>query len=248
MYLKNPPKPYTRNQYQKLIAVADDLEALMEIARLSIGHTLWMADLAKAEAFNDNHHFWLNHINSLTLLGMASDRMRDLFMEIIYGLDIEKYIPKMKKAPIGNLMPWDFPYPFSAAKSSPKNLKNSHKQPELNNQLDCLFVLTEAISVKRRIRNGTVHKVATRAGILTTRFFNTLKNNSNGQNTGIATHNYEYYVGLQAKDNAVQPSHGETLDSALTLVIEWYHDLAKATSIVFDIEDFLRMDEQQITP
>ncbi|MHB9102449.1 MAG: hypothetical protein ACYC2E_13140 [Sulfuricella sp.] len=245
--LKNPPKPYTKNQYEKLITVADDLEALMEIARLSIGHTLWMADLAKLDTFNDNHHFWLNQINSLTLLGMASDRIRDLFMEAYHHSGIDKYKKKFKDEPIDDLTTWDFQYPFAAARNIPKQLKNSSNQPEFDDQLACLFVLSESISINRRVRNSTVHKAATRAGLLTKCFFKTVKSHPGRQSASVYHHEYECYIRMQARNNA-QPSHAETLDSALTLVIDWYHDLVKVTSIVFDIEHSLRMDELQISP
>ncbi len=51
-------------------------------AWLAIGHALWMSELIKSQSsfFFHDHHFWLNHINSVTLLGMALDRLRDLFL------------------------------------------------------------------------------------------------------------------------------------------------------------------------
>lgn len=245
-HLKNPPKPYTSSQYEKMITVAEDLEALMEIAQLSIGHTLWMADLAKGDALNDNHHFWLNHINSLTLLGMASDRTRDLFLAVYYRTSLGKYTDKREKykKQIGDKKPLYFHDVFVQAFIESTNDPSMAKREE---PLECLCDLSERIAKKRKVRNETVHKLATRAGKLTKRFFETVKSHPSKESACLYSHEYEYYVRQEAR-GITQPSHAETLDSALTQVIEWYHDLVKVTSIVFDIEHSLRMDALQISP
>lgn len=79
------PSGYSRDEYKRLITACEDLESLMQLARLAIGHALWMSDLIKSESRNlfHHHHFWLNHINGVTLLGMASDRLREFGRRII---------------------------------------------------------------------------------------------------------------------------------------------------------------------
>lgn len=226
-YLNNPPKPYTKNQYKNLTIVVDDLESLLEIARLAIGHTLWMADMAKADAFSDNHHFWLNHINSLTLLGMASDRIRDVFLAVYYQTTLEKYTGKREKykKQIGDKKPLYFHDVFIQAFIE---ATNDPSMTEREEPLECLCDLSERIAKKRIVRNGAVHKVATRAGVLTKRFFEKAKTNP-----GV-------HVTVKAAWENTLIEHTDTLDSALTFVIDWYHDLVKATSVVLDIEHSLR--------
>lgn len=87
------PSGYSREEYERLITICEDLESLMQLARLAIGHTLWMSDLIKSQSrfFFHDHHFWLNHINSVTLLGMASDRLRDLFLVAYFRTTFEEY-------------------------------------------------------------------------------------------------------------------------------------------------------------
>jgi hypothetical protein len=78
------------------------MESLMQLARLAIGHILCMADLIKTQSiflFHD-HPFWLNHVNSVTVLGMASDRLRDLFLAPYFRTTFEEY----KKANRKNLV------------------------------------------------------------------------------------------------------------------------------------------------
>ena len=219
---------YTQTQFETLSTVCSDLEALMDVSRLAIGNALWMADMVKADAFDHHHHFWLNHINSMTLLGMASDRVRDLFLLIVFNESFKGYV-RSRKGPgkkIGELESKHYQYPFHDALALPK-------METCGQQLKALGILAKAIYEQRDARNGTVHEVATQAGILTKRWF------QNSEVQTAAQLNRSFSVASDAWTKA-QESHVKTIDDSLVAVTEWYLNLVRATSNVFDIEHTLR--------
>jgi hypothetical protein len=220
---------YSQIQFESLLTICDDLEALMEVSRLAIGNALWMADMVKADAFDHNHHFWLNHINSMTLLGMASDRVRDLFLLIAFDESFKNYL-KSRKGPnrrIGELEPNHYQYPFHDAFSLPK-------MERYGLQLTALQALAKAIYEQRDARNDTVHEVATQAGIRTKMWFR--------NNEGVASSRFNNsFSVINDSWTKAQEAHLHTIDNSLAAVSDWYLNLVRATSHIFDIEHSLRV-------
>lgn len=110
---------YSREEHEQICVASTDLEGLMDMSALSIGQTLWLADQVKADVLGKNQFFWLNYINSLTLLGMASDRVRDLFMAIYFRRRYKKYLQErdgiVLRVDGENLEPDFYQYPFAHA-------------------------------------------------------------------------------------------------------------------------------------
>lgn len=233
-YVESPDAYYPRDEHERLQLICDDLESLIEIARLAIGHTLWMADLAKSDAFDHNHSFWLNHINSLTLLGMVSDRVRDLFLAIYFRMGFDLYKVRNKKKPIGDLDSGHYQYPFSHAQQDyANNLAATPYLCDVENELNELYLLAGAIYVRRKARNATVHDVATQAGHLTKRYYQKQRNGLLLAGAGVAE-------SPEGKWDTHVAEHRILIDAAVSDTSKWYLDMVKATSLVFDVEYALR--------
>jgi hypothetical protein len=226
LYGCQTPTGYSREEYARLITTCEDLESLMKLARLAIGHTLWMSDLIKSQSifFFHDHHFWLNHINSVTLLGMASDRLRDLFLAAYFRTTFEEYKKANRKRDInpGGLQSGFYQYPFADASSAPR-------RPEIATNLVELFDLAGEIYLSRENRNATVHDLATKAARFMKEF---LAANSPGVMTRDATSHKE----MLANSQKVHDANCTELDDAIRFVTGWYRDLVKATSITFEVE------------
>lgn len=226
LYGYQTPSGYSRQEYEQLITICEDLEALMKLARLAIGHALWMSDLIKTQSifFIHDHHFWLNHINSVTLLGMASDRLRDLFIAVYFRTYFEQYKKANRKRIInpGLLESGYYQYAFADASTSPR-------VPEIATHLVELYGLAGKIYQSRESRNATVHDLATKAAKYMQEF---LKSDSPGIMKRAATT-------LQESQKNAQKAHDANcadLDDAIRFVTDWYLDLVKATSITFEVE------------
>ena len=219
---------YTQIQFKSLSIICSDLEALMDVSRLAIGNALWMADMVKGDAFDHHHHFWLNHINSMTLLGMASDRVRDLFLLVAFDECFKHYVSSRRgrSKAIGEYQSKHYQYPFYEAISLPK-------MERCASQLISLQALAKSIYDKRNARNTTVHEVATQAGVLTKRWFQ----NNEAQ---IAARLKNQFSVTSCTVITAQNSHLNTIETSLADVTEWYLNLVRATSQVFDIEHTLR--------
>ena len=228
LYGSQTPSGYSREEYEQLITTCEDLESLMQLARLAIGHTLWMSDLIKSQAifFCHDHHFWLNHINSVTLLGMASDRLRDIFLAIYFNTSIDLYkkanAKKVFSHGFDELKSHHYQYPFVDALNAPR-------RPAIKAAIRELSGLAERIYVKRETRNATVHEIATKAA----RF---LKNFMATDLPGIMTRTESSYEEMITNAAKTHEDNCAELDEAIRFVTDWYRELVKATSMTFEIE------------
>jgi hypothetical protein len=226
-------KFYTQKQFESLNLICTDLDSLMEVARLAIGNALWMAELVKERALDDNHYFWLNQISSVTLLGMASDRVRDLFLAITFKMTFYDYKAsrKGKLSVIDSLDVRQFQYPFLDA-------KNRAVAQEIKVQLERLQTLVSAINDQRKVRNITVHEVATRAGVLTKQYFDQPRADK-------AFNQIPSVTALREVSEKIHEDHRETIATSLDNVTAWYQNLARAVACIFDIEHTLRVKGHQ---
>lgn len=226
LYGRQTPSGYSRDEYARLITTCEDLESLMKVARLAIGHTLWMSDLIKSQSslFFHDHHFWLNHINSVTLLGMASDRLRDLFLAAYFGSTFEEYKKANENRKDGpkNLKPRYYQYPFADASNAPR-------VSGLATNLVELLDLAGKIYQSRESRNATVHDLATKAAKYMKEFLA-------ADSPGLMTRNAIPHKEMLENSLNVHESNCAELDDAIRFVTDWYRDLVKATSITFEVE------------
>jgi hypothetical protein len=226
LYGCQTPSGYSRDEYERLITMCEDLESLLKLARLAIGHTLWMSDLIKSQAtfFCHDHHFWLNHINSVTLLGMASDRLRDLFLAVYFRTTFEEYKKANKNKKIGseNLKSDYYQYSFADASSAPR-------VAGIATILEELLKLAGKIYLSRESRNATVHDLATKAAKYIKEF---LANDS----PGLMTRNEIPHNEILESAHKIHETNCAELDDAIKFVTDWYRDLVKATSMTFEVE------------
>lgn len=226
LYGCQTPSGYSSEEYQRLITICEDLESLMQLARLAIGHTLWMSDLIKSQSrfFFHDHHFWLNHINSVTLLGMASDRLRDLFLAAYFRTTFEQYKEENWERVInpGGLKSGYYQYPFADASTAP------HLSGIATNLVE-LFDLAGKIYQRRKSRNATVHDLATKAAKFMKEFLA-------GDSPGLMTRGATSHKEMLENSQKVHEANCAELDDAIRFVTDWYRDLVKATSITFEVE------------
>lgn len=224
------PSGYSREEYHLLITTCEDLESLMQLARLGIGHSLWMSDLIKSQSifFLHDHQFWLNHINSVTLLGMASDRLRDLFLAAYFRTTFNEYKNKNEKRFIkpGNLKSTFYQYPFVDASNTPR-------PPNIATNLEKLVDLTKKIHQSRERRNKTVHDLATKAAKFMKKFLAS-------DPTGVMTRNVTSYEEMLENAQKVHIANCAELDDEIRFAKDWYSNLIKATSITFEVENILK--------
>lgn len=245
------PSGYSRDEYERLITACEDLESLMQLARLAIGHALWMSDLIKSESRNlfHHHHFWLNHINGVTLLGMASDRLRDVFIAAYFRKSFAEYKKanskrfikpvRLDSGPLRfeeshrnqrNLDPGElgsgfYQYPFADASSAPC-------LPGIAANLAELFDMAGRIYRSRESRNATVHDLATTAAKFLTEFIR-------ADSPGIMSRNPASRAAILENHRRAHEANCAELDEAVRFVTEWYRDLVKASSITFEVEHAL---------
>lgn len=223
---------YSRAEHEQLFVALTDLEGLMDMSALSIGQTLWLADQVKADVLGKNQFFWLNYINSLTLLGMASDRVRDLFMAIYFRRSFKKYRQERDGVVLlvdgVDLAPDFYQYPFAHA-----SLENT--EDKTRSQLTCLSQLGAEIYKFRRERNRTVHDIATHEARLTKLYF------ADADRRGDKARQVVTPSGSVEHFNAITTSHERTIDGAVQTSTDWYMKLVMATSHIFDIEYELRV-------
>lgn len=226
LYGCQTPSGYSREEYERLITTCEDLESLMQLARLAIGHALWMSDLIKSQSifFFHDHHFWLSHINSVTLLGMASDRLRDLFLAAYFQTTFEQYKKANRKRVInpGGLESGFYQYPFADASTAPR-------LSGIATNLVELFDLAGNIYQSRESRNATVHDLATKAAKFMKEFLA-------ADSPGLMTRNATSHKEMLENSQKVHEANCAELDNAIRFVTDWYRDLVKATSITFEVE------------
>lgn len=221
---------YSKSEHEHICVISTDLEALLDMSALSIGQTLWLADQVKEDVLGKNQFFWLNYINSLTLLGMASDRVRDLFLSIYFRTSLANYLEERKGKNLegGQLKPGYYRYPFAHALSDTT-------QDEIKTQLDALNVLAGKIYTYRERRNDTVHEIATHEARLTKQYFaDGNRRQRNDQSVISATEFREHQKNMTKK-------HEQTVDDVVQTSTDWYMKLVLATSHIFDIEYELRI-------
>ena len=230
------PSGYSREEYELLITTCEDLESLMRLARLAIGHTLWMSDLIKSQSifFSHDHHFWLNHINSVALLGMASDRLRDLFLAAYFRTTFKKYKDENRKRVInpGGLRSIFYQYPFVDASTAPR-------LPGIATNLEKLIHLAEKIYQNRESRNATVHDLATKAAKFMKAFLAS-------DSPGLMTHDATSHKEMLEKSQKIHKANCAELDDAIGFSVDWYCDLVKAASITFEVEYVLTRSPTRI--
>jgi len=208
-----------------------DFEGLMQLARMSIGLSLWQQKLAEDTLFGDNHYFWLHYVSAMVLLNSASDRLRDFFVMAFFQEKIKNY----DKKKVGNNKRKNCWYqtPFEQAHET--------KDQSIAEQLGNLASLAEEIFRCREKRNKIVHEVASKAGKISRDI--TYKQREQRQ-SGFVRQKLSFEETTKHFDEAQEAHKGE-LRAATDQIISWYKMLVQASSYVFEIENHLRKERIQ---
>lgn len=224
---------YSKDEHEQICVISTDLEALLDMSALSIGQTLWLSDQVKADMLGKNQFFWLNYINNLTLLGMASDRVRDLFLSIYFRTSLADYRNERKGKNLedGQLKPDYYRYPFAHALSDATH-------DGIKKQLDALNELAGTIYKYRELRNDTVHDIATREAKLTKQYF------ADGERRKLNNQLVISTAAFREHKKTITRDHEQTVDEAVQTSTDWYMKLVLASSHIFYIDHEQRAKNQ----
>jgi hypothetical protein len=151
------PTSHRPTEYEEVLTVSGaDFEGLMQLARMSIGLTLWQQKITEDSLFGDKHYFWLHHVSAMVLLNSASDRLREFFIMAFFQQKIKQY-DKRKEDSKKRKHSW-YQTPFNQASES-NNLS-------ILGQLDSLTTAVAKIYSFREERNIIVHEITSNLGKL----------------------------------------------------------------------------------
>jgi len=208
----------------RLIAVetaGEDLRGLMEMSRLAIGHAILYSDLAKKSPFELHDPFWVHHLNAMTMLSMASERLRNVFLLGCFGQTAKEYI---KKKP-DKAKYFDHPFCNSGGLSCAAQF-----QRELTTLADLAKAIYDEGIDKR---NKLVHELASELG--------KHAKATDGKDLDTFRHarKQTYKEARKAWDDANR-RHENEIDGATKSLVDWYKRLVQATSIVCNMEHTMR--------
>lgn len=201
----------------------EDLRGLMEMSRVSIGHAIFYSELAKKSPFELHDPFWIHHLNAMTMLNMASDRLRDIFLLGVFKQTAKEY----KRGKHNDAKHYD--YPFSDAMTLPFV---SQFKGELLALIDLAKnIYDEGINK----RNDMVHELATALG--------RLAKATAGKNIDPFKQGREHsYDELRKAWDESNQRHENEIEGAVQSLVAWYERLVQATALVCDIEHTIRRD------
>jgi len=223
----NGPVKHRPTDMEKFIMTSgSDFEGLMKFAQLSIGQALLFRDNAIDKPFDDNNFFWMNYVNAILYLNMASDRIRDFFIAYQFKVNTNVFSESNKK---GNY----YSKPFTMATKASSNSKTK----ELTSKsLQC----SNEIYHFRKKRNCIVHDVSTNVGRQTNRLTISQQKQYDEDSKGWKSNSFpEFEELVQNKDN-IHLHHHREQEASLDEVKSWYVLLIRTSNYVFELEHYLR--------
>jgi hypothetical protein len=218
----NPP---TLKLWQKFLVIAgSDFEGLMEVARLSIGLTLFQHTATTGTLYHPDSFFPIHLMNSMLTLSVASDRIRDVFVAAVFQKTSDKY-------KLNNHCRGLYCTPFVEAIEMHQNCSGL-----LAPSLKELPALAIKLSKFRSLRNKIVHNLATEQG----REQRDIINNPLPRLThyteweALTEHDLRHFA-----DEDEQKRQCRTVEEVNRL-IEWYKLLIELSNHVFIAENTLR--------
>lgn len=136
----------------QLCESSQDFEGTLEMARLSIGFALFHGGLLKDQPFREEDLFELHTSGALVNLAIAADRIRDVFVTAMFRVTFKKY----KEGNVGRRL---YPTPFDEARDT-----IPPQTGRMREALDTLPTLARQVEAMRRVRNTSIHEIATKAG------------------------------------------------------------------------------------
>lgn len=229
------PTRHRPTEKEKLLTVAgNDFEGLMRASRMSIGLSLLHKTIAERKPFDDNHYFWLHHTDAILQLNMASDRIREYFVIAFYNKKSEEYKEKGRKKS------W-YTTPFIEVSDRCKEQKI---RENIADAIAPLPNLAEKIHSYRKLRNETVHQVATRLGRMHKELVERQQQDYDLAKESVTQKESFDHAALSEAQNKFNEKHKEDLSSAASTIIDWYKILVKFSSQIFESEHHLRKTKE----
>lgn len=210
----------------RLIALetaGEDFRGLMEMSRMSIGFAMFYSGLAKKSPFELHDPFWMHHLNAMTMLSMASDRLRDVFLTGCFKQTAKEY----KKGRPDEAKHYAFPFADAMCQSF---------AGAYHTEIVKLFVLASDIFDKGiERRNELVHELATRLG--------RLAKDTTGKRQNWINRDWvpDFDESRKAWDETNR-LHEAEIEGSVQMLVDWYLRLVRAAALVCDIEHTMRLE------
>jgi hypothetical protein len=207
---------------EALVVSGEDFIGTMAFARKSFGLALCYSEGADTNilAGEKMEWYWQEYAASLHWLNVASDRIRDYFVMAQFGISVRDY-HKHYRVRSGNKKPtYSLPFQEAAKTKSGSNVKS----------LGELAGIAGRVQQHRTDRNAIVHRIASLTAKQSMKLLYQQRELVQASlNPGVST--------------ATSPkfeSTAELIKSSIMQCKQWYADLARASSLVFEIEYFNR--------
>jgi hypothetical protein len=231
------PTSHRPTEYEEVLTVSGaDFEGLMQLARMSIGLSLWQQKLAEHALFGDNHYFWLHYVSAMVLLNSASDRLREFFVMEYFQKKYKVY--DRKKDDEQNRKHSWYQTPFKQALES--------GDQSIAEQLGNLAPLAEDIYRHREKRNEIVHEVASKTGKISRDITHKQQERFDKERQSGFVRQEINFEETSKHFAEAQEAHKGELRAAVDQIISWYKTLVQASSYVFEIENHLRKQRIQL--
>ncbi|SED60106.1 hypothetical protein SAMN05444161_3561 [Rhizobiales bacterium GAS191] len=222
-------QPQKVPEWRRIVTIQGaDLEGLMELARQSIGLVLFYST-ARQFPFADQTYFELHWINSILHLSMCSDRLREIFVAVVFKKSSDDY-SKEGKTPGGKRKTW-YVTPFEEAGRSVNN-----PSAAVSEALNKLQPYAKEISDNKQARNETVHEVATALAKWERDRLQRRKPAHMLSPKRLTTQDWKQ------RQQRIEAAHARSVADSISILTSWYLLLARAANEVFVLEHHLRSD------
>jgi hypothetical protein len=218
-----PPPPMPTDRQQTLMVSGTDFEGLMAWARLSIGVVLSQASLLREHLFSDATFFELHRAGAVIYLSTASDRVRDFFVMAAFGKLRGAYD---RQGPFQGEPRAKFKTVFAEA------LQHHGTRHDIQANLSALLPLADEVEQLRKVRNQTIHELATEAA--------RRERQSLERPLRQAERDMDFHTIQEAARNH-RLLQDQRLDSAVQQLCRWYALLVKLSNETFIVENRLRV-------
>jgi hypothetical protein len=207
-----------------LTVSGNDFIGLMHAARDSIGLCLLHKSLAEKRPLEIDKKFWLHHASSLMFLNIASDRMRKFFIAASFKCSSADYESKSNKSK-------KYTAPFVDACAGCKG-----GDVALEELFEEVKELSNSVFEYRGKRNKMVHEVLSPDGNMHVKLMDIEKESFDGS---CEKPSRDFFSGFPDIDYVLDKNN-EELSMAVSDIVGWYKVLVRFSSLIFEIECFLR--------
>jgi hypothetical protein len=227
---EQPVRQRPSERDKQVLIAGEDFCGMMRLARLSIGFAMLWRQHRPGNPIDDQSYFRLHDTDAVLKLAIASDRLRDVLVVACTGSSVAAYekVDGKRRA---------YVVPFDTVRLLLESRGPVH--PGADEAIGALPPLAVQIHANIKLRNKTVHEIASRMGHITRQQVDRLQAR------------YEHAQQSKIRAPARMPEirdwreaereYRAELDSALKTICGWYALLTKASSYVFEVEYWSRV-------